>query len=132
MPNWPQVGKKQAQSSYYYRHAGNTQMFDAFGKAPGAPAIRLAHLGDNRRGVPMRALVVDTVFQCAPGLASFGVTPKTNHQGRWMNVLHADGHVASRSNAERRFTDRSQVRRRLQKSLSLCMPLCAYLPASPK
>jgi prepilin-type processing-associated H-X9-DG protein len=99
------VGKTQAQGSYYYRHAGNTTLIDPGGIAPPLPQnIRLANLGDNRQGVPIRALVVDTVFLTMPEFSTFGVTNKTNHQGRWVNVVFADGHVTSRANDDHRYT----------------------------
>lgn len=98
------VGKKQAQSSYYYRHGGNISMFDPFGKAPDPRNIRLGYLGDNRKGKPVRALVMDTVFLCPEDLAQYEVTPKTNHLGFSVNVLYSDGHVTSQSNRNKEFT----------------------------
>jgi prepilin-type N-terminal cleavage/methylation domain-containing protein len=98
------VGTSQVQSSYYYRHAGNTRLFDT----PGAPAepdhIRLDHLGLNRNGVPIRALVIDTLFLCPPDLATFNIKPRTHHRQRAVNVLCADGRVLSRPNGDGRFT----------------------------
>jgi prepilin-type N-terminal cleavage/methylation domain-containing protein len=98
------VGASQAQSSYYYRHAGNTRLFDT----PGAPAepdhLRLDHLGDNRNGVPIRALVIDTLFLCPPDLATFNIKPRTHHRQRAANILCSDGHVLSRPNGDGRFT----------------------------
>jgi prepilin-type N-terminal cleavage/methylation domain-containing protein len=98
------VGTSQAQSSYYYRHAGNTELFDS----PGAPAmpdhLKLDSLGDNRNGVPIRALAVDTLFLCPPDLAVFNVKPRTHHARRYADVLFSDGHAASRPNADARFT----------------------------
>lgn len=99
------VGKAQAQSSYFYRHAGNTMMYDDWSMtAAEPPHMRLGNLGNNRRGQPVRALVMDTAFLCSPGLSSFGVSPKTNHQARWVNVLFVDGHVSTLSNRDARFT----------------------------
>ncbi|MCX6915331.1 MAG: prepilin-type N-terminal cleavage/methylation domain-containing protein, partial [Verrucomicrobia bacterium] len=48
------VGTRQAQCSFYYRHAGNTTLFDNpnVGLAP-AEHIRLDQLGINRNGVPI-------------------------------------------------------------------------------
>jgi prepilin-type N-terminal cleavage/methylation domain-containing protein/prepilin-type processing-associated H-X9-DG protein len=85
------VGKKQVQSSYYYRHAGNTNITDVGGKNVSAP--RMGALGDNRRGQPIRALVMDSQFLCAPGLKGFGVVSRTHHKHRFSNVLYTDGHV---------------------------------------
>ena len=98
------VGKGQAQSSYYYRHAGNTNLFDPFGQTSEPQNIRLANLGDNRNGVPIRALVLDTVFLTMKEFKTFGVATKTNHDGRWINVLYSTGHVSSFANDDKRFT----------------------------
>jgi prepilin-type N-terminal cleavage/methylation domain-containing protein/prepilin-type processing-associated H-X9-DG protein len=99
-----QVGVGQAQCSYYYRHAGNTNSFDM----PGVPFvpnhIKLDNLGDNGNGQPIRALAIDTQFLCPPGLARFGVTPSTHHQQKLANILFSDGHAVSRSNANGQFT----------------------------
>jgi hypothetical protein len=70
------VGATQAQSSYYYRHGGNTQLFDN-PRAPHTPQLKLANLGNNRNGVPIRGLVIDTMFLCPPELDSFNVKPRT-------------------------------------------------------
>jgi prepilin-type N-terminal cleavage/methylation domain-containing protein/prepilin-type processing-associated H-X9-DG protein len=98
------VGHAQAQSSYYYRHAGNTSLFDPGGVAPAAQNVLLANLGLNSQGVPIRALVLDTVFTTMPEFATFGVTNKTNHQGLWVNVLYADGHVTAHPNDAQTFS----------------------------
>jgi prepilin-type N-terminal cleavage/methylation domain-containing protein/prepilin-type processing-associated H-X9-DG protein len=79
------VGRSQAQSSYYYRHDGNTLLFDN-------PAT-------NRR-----ALAIDTIFLSPPDLAPFNVKPRTHHRERFANILFSDGHVVSRQNANARFT----------------------------
>jgi prepilin-type N-terminal cleavage/methylation domain-containing protein len=98
------VGTSQAQSSYYYRHAGNTQLFDS----PGSPAtpdhIQLDNLGDNRNGLPIRALAIDTMFLCPPDLAVFDIKPRTHHGQRFADILFSDGHALSRPNADGRFT----------------------------
>lgn len=98
------VGITQAQSSYYYRHAGNTLMNDPPGFVPSPENIQLGNLGKNRNGTPIRALVIDTLFLCPPELASFGVKPRTHHRQRVADILFADGHVASRDNGDGRFT----------------------------
>lgn len=98
------VGVTQAQSSYYYRHGGNTLLYDN----PNAPvpleAPRMHRLGLNRSGKPVQALVIDTMFLCPPQLATFGVNPRTHHQQRYANILFADGHAVSRDNGDGRFT----------------------------
>jgi prepilin-type processing-associated H-X9-DG protein len=98
------VGVTQAQGSYYYRHAGNTQLFDN-PYAPYAPgSLQLDQLGLNRNGLPIKALVVDTIFLAAPEMATFNVKTHTNHRQRNANVLYTDGHVTSPANRTNRFT----------------------------
>ena len=98
------VGTRQAQCSFYYRHAGNTTLFDNpnVGLAP-PEHIRLDELGNNRNGVPIRALAIDTQFLCSSGLATFGVTPSTHHGQRVADILFSDGHALSRPNRDGRF-----------------------------
>jgi prepilin-type processing-associated H-X9-DG protein len=109
------VGTGQAQCSYYYRHASVTRLFDD-PSGPETPwdRIAIANLGRNRNGQPVRALAVDTMFLCPPELADFSVRPRTHHRQRFANILFSDGRVASRSNADGRFTvdvrDFSQLR----------------------
>ena len=98
------VGVNQAQGSYYYRHGGNTQMFDSPGVIPTSEHIRLDQLGNNREGRPVRALVIDTIFLSAPDLATFNIKPRTHHQQKSANILFADGHVLTRPNTGGRFT----------------------------
>lgn len=98
------VGATQAQGSYYYRHAGNTRLFDGL-EGPATPEhIELENLGSNRNGLPIRALALDTQFLCPPDLDSFNVRPRTHHRQQLANILFADGSVASRPNREGRFT----------------------------
>jgi prepilin-type N-terminal cleavage/methylation domain-containing protein/prepilin-type processing-associated H-X9-DG protein len=93
-----QVGHSQAQCSYYYRHAGNTALFDTPG-VPFAPThIRLDDLGLNRNSQPIRALALDTQFLCSPALAPYNVLPSTHHQQAYANIVFSDGHVARRPN----------------------------------
>jgi prepilin-type N-terminal cleavage/methylation domain-containing protein/prepilin-type processing-associated H-X9-DG protein len=98
------VGMSQAQGGYYYRHAGNTNMFDSPGATNAPNDIQLDNLGDNRNGVPIRALAIDTMFLTAPDLAQFGVKPSTHHQQLAASILFADGHAVSRPNTDARFT----------------------------
>jgi prepilin-type N-terminal cleavage/methylation domain-containing protein len=97
------VGRLQAQSSYYYRHAGNTQLFDSHATAM-QEIPRLDRLGSNRQGLPIRALAMDTQFLSPPDLASFNVKPRTHHRMKLANILSADGSVASRVNGDGRYT----------------------------
>jgi prepilin-type N-terminal cleavage/methylation domain-containing protein len=98
------VGTRQAQCSFYYRHAGNTQLFDNPNAGVPLPDhIKLDALGNNRNGVPIRALVIDTQFLCSPGMATFGITPSTHHRQRAADILFSDGHTVSRVNRAARF-----------------------------
>jgi prepilin-type N-terminal cleavage/methylation domain-containing protein/prepilin-type processing-associated H-X9-DG protein len=97
------VGKGQAQSSYYYRHGSNSNLFDP-GGIPPTPHIHLADLGVNSQNVPVRALVMDTVFLASKAFSTFGINTMTNHQGLWVNVLYSDGHVNGFVNNNGRFT----------------------------
>lgn len=96
------VGKKQAQGSYYYRHAGVTELFYTPPSTP--PNIQLEALGTNRLGASIRALVIDTLFLAPPGLESFNVQTRTHHRQQFANILSADGHVSTAVNNEGRFT----------------------------
>ncbi|MGD0814903.1 MAG: prepilin-type N-terminal cleavage/methylation domain-containing protein [Verrucomicrobiota bacterium] len=99
-----QVGVRQAQCSYYYRHAGNTNLFDSQG-GPFVPnSIKLDDLGNNSRGQPIRSLAIDTEFLCPTGLALFGVTPSTHHQQKFADILFSDGHAVARPNTDAQFT----------------------------
>ena len=98
------VGATQAQGSYYYRHGGNTELFDNPAGTNPPPNLRLDRLGMNRKGRPVRALALDTQFLCPPDLEPFNVKPRTHHRQRIANVLFAEGHVVSRPNRNARFT----------------------------
>lgn len=115
------VGSRQAQCSYYYRHGGNTQLFDNPYSNNVPNHIQLDRLGDNRNGLPIRALVMDTIFLCPPELAAFNVKPRTHHRQQILNILFSDGHAAGRQNTDGRFTvdvtDFSQIRDAFNKIL---------------
>jgi prepilin-type N-terminal cleavage/methylation domain-containing protein len=98
------VGHHQAQAGYYYRHAGITLLHDPPGGVSAPAHLQLDALGDNRNGVPIRALAIDTMFLCPPDLGTYGVRPTTHHQQRTANILFSDVHVLSRPNGDRRFT----------------------------
>src|SRR5215831_5299836 len=98
------VGTNQAVGSYYYRHGGNTLLFDQPGMDPTPEHIKLDHLGQNRNGLPIRALAIDSMFLCPEDLGSFNVKPRTHHRRRVADILFSDGHVAFRSNRDERFT----------------------------
>ncbi len=98
------VGIRQAQCSFYYRHAGNTQLFDNPNVGVATPQhIELDNLGNNRNGLPIRALVIDTQFLCSPGMATFGINPSTHHRQRVADILFSDGHTLSRPNRDGQF-----------------------------
>jgi prepilin-type N-terminal cleavage/methylation domain-containing protein len=98
------VGLTQAQSSYYYRHSGNTLLHDTFG-ATNAPAhLLLDNLGDNRNNLPIRALAIDVNFLCPPDIAVYGVKESTHHLQRFADILFSDGHVSTQPNGDQRFT----------------------------
>jgi prepilin-type N-terminal cleavage/methylation domain-containing protein/prepilin-type processing-associated H-X9-DG protein len=98
------VGKSQAQGSYYYRHAGNTQMFDSPFTPVSTDHLQLDQLGKNRNDQPIRALVIDTMFLCPEDLAAFNVKPRTHHKQQTAAILFADGHVIALSNKDKKFT----------------------------
>jgi len=117
------VGATQAQGSYYYRHAGNTQLFDNPYTTFVPEHIHLDRLGNNRDGVPIRALVMDTMFLCPPELEVFNIKQRTHHRQRVADILFSDGHVLGRPNKEGRFTvdttDYSQIRDAFNKILQV-------------
>ena len=94
------VGTAQAQSDYYYRHASVALLTGT----PEAYHIRLSHLGRNRQGKPIKALVSDIQFLAHPSLAVFQVKTRTSHQRRYSNVLFADGHVDGVNNQDNHLT----------------------------
>ena len=96
------VGQTQAQGSYYYRHGGVTQLFYTPTTEP--ESTRLDGPGSNRNGLPIRALAIDSQFLCSPAVAAFNIKPRTHHKQQFANVVYSDGHVASLSNRDRRYT----------------------------
>jgi prepilin-type N-terminal cleavage/methylation domain-containing protein/prepilin-type processing-associated H-X9-DG protein len=117
------VGVTQAQGSYYYRHAGNTQLFDN-PYSPYVPeSIQLDRLGNNRNGLPIKSLVVDTIFLAAPEMATFNVKTHTNHRQKSPHILFIDGHVSAAANRNDRFTvdvrDYTQLRDSFSKILQV-------------
>lgn len=97
------VGVTQAQGSYYYRHGGNTQLFDTPGTNNTPGHLRLDDLGQNRNGSPIRALGIDTQFLCPPDLETFNIKPRTHHQQKSVDILFSDGHAISRLNTNGRW-----------------------------
>ncbi|MGV3773752.1 MAG: type II secretion system protein [Verrucomicrobiales bacterium] len=98
------VGVTQSQSSYYYRHAGNTRLFDDPAASGGSANLQLDQLGINRNGFPIRSIAIDTQFLSAPGLEAFNVKSRTHHKQRVANALYSDGHVSSLMNKDSKLT----------------------------
>lgn len=98
------AGTSQSQSSYYYRHAENTRLFDQPNEPVPVSAPRWSQPGLNRQGQPRRVLVMDSQFLVPEDLAVFDVTPRTHHQRRTSNFLRWDGSALSRPNLQDRFT----------------------------
>ncbi|MBI3415277.1 MAG: DUF1559 domain-containing protein [Verrucomicrobia bacterium] len=117
------VGASQAQGSYYYRHAGNTQLFDDPNGPGASDHILLDNLGTNRNGFSIRALAIDGMLLCPPDLAAFNVKPRTHHQQKFADILFSDGHAVSRPNKDNRFLvdlrDYSEVRQAFDKILKV-------------
>ncbi len=97
------VGRYQAQGSYYYRHGSNTRLSDSPADAA-APRPHLENMGVNRDGQPIKALAIDTLFLCPPGLGIFNVKPRTHHHQKFADILFVDGSAVSRRNRDARFT----------------------------
>jgi len=95
-----QIGQRQAQSDYYYRHASVALLTGT----PDLTHTRLSRLGKNREGRSIHALVMDVQFLAHSSLASFGVITRTSHQQQTVNILMADGQVLSEDNRDGRFT----------------------------
>jgi len=117
------VGETQAQGSYYFRHAGTTQLFDAPGIVQSPEHIKLDNLGKNRNDQAIRALVIDSLFLCPEDLAVFNVKPRTHHAQVVADILFSDGHAVTRNNRDRRFTvdarDYSELRDAFNKILKV-------------
>jgi len=116
------VGIRQAQGSYYYRHASVTSLFDS-PTVPPPRRVSLSDLGQNRNGRLIRALAIDTQFLCPSTLAEFNVKPRTHHKEMFANILFSSGHVVSCSNDDGRFTvdlrDYSELRKAFNKILEV-------------
>ena len=117
------MGVGQVQSSYYYRHAGVTRLFDDPVDLPTPEHLQLDNLGHNRNGKLIRALAIDTLFLCPPDLAAYNVVPRTHHKRKVANILFSDGHSSSQKNEGGRFEvdlrDYAQVRNAFDKILQV-------------
>ena len=96
------VGTNQAQGSYYYRHAGVTQLYFTPPSAP--PSLQLDNQGTNRNGQAIRALAMDSQFLCPPGMEGLNIFPRTHHRQQAVNILLSDGSAHPQPNADGRFT----------------------------
>jgi prepilin-type N-terminal cleavage/methylation domain-containing protein len=94
------VGHRQAQSDYFYRHASVALLSGT----PDTFHIRLSNLGKNRSGRRIRALAMDVQFRAHPSLEAFGVFTRTSHLRKIVNLLFADGTVRTADNTNDRFT----------------------------
>jgi prepilin-type N-terminal cleavage/methylation domain-containing protein len=90
------VGRAQAQSDFYYRHASVALLSGT----PDAFHIRLSNLGKNSKGQPISALVSDVQFLAHRSLAAFQVVTRTSHQRQTSNILFVAGHVRTVSNRD--------------------------------
>jgi prepilin-type N-terminal cleavage/methylation domain-containing protein len=97
------VGVHQSQGSYYYRHGGNTRLFDNPDGKTEPDHLQLDNLGLNRNGRPIRALAIDTLFLCPAELASLNIKPRTHHRLKFADILFSDGHAVSRPNQDARY-----------------------------
>jgi prepilin-type N-terminal cleavage/methylation domain-containing protein len=115
------VGTSQAQGSYYYRHAGITNLFDNPSQPMPLEHLKLDNLGLNRNGVSIRALMLDSLFLCPADLGTFNVKPRTHHQQHFADILCSDGHAVSRKTLNGRYIvdvrDYSQLRDSFSKIL---------------
>ncbi|MCC5828635.1 MAG: DUF1559 domain-containing protein [Phycisphaeraceae bacterium] len=90
------VANRQVQSSYFYRHGSVV----SFSYPPSTEHIKLSNLGINRRGDPVRALVMDGNLLAPSAFHAFGIRTRTNHRTRDVNTLYADGHVTTLDNTD--------------------------------
>ena len=88
------VGKKQAQSDYYYRHA-SVAMLEG---EPQEFHVRLSQLGKNSNNKAISALVLDVQFDTDDTLSVFGVVDRTSHDEEVLNILFADNRVVREDN----------------------------------
>jgi len=98
------VGHTQAVSNYFYRHGSNTLESALQPKRTWDDHILLENMGLNRRGRPIRALLMDQQFVVNPPLPVFNIFTRTNHRQRISNTLFTDGHAESLPNRDRRYT----------------------------
>jgi prepilin-type N-terminal cleavage/methylation domain-containing protein len=98
------VGTGQSQCSYYYRHAGNTRLFDDLTQTNPPVHLKLDALGENRDGLPIRVLAMDVQFLSPPDLGDFNLRTRTHHRRKASNLLFSDGGTVTAKNNADRFT----------------------------
>lgn len=94
----------QAQCSYYYRHGGNTRLFDDLTAVQTPVILKLDSLGENRKGRPIRALIMDAQFLSPPDLGDFNVRTRTHHRRAVSNILYSDSAAMTLRNSDDQFT----------------------------
>ena len=124
------VGAYQAQSGYFYRHAGTTALSNNATNGPPTHLL-LDNLGDNRNGLPIRALALDTEYLAPPALTVYGVKSSTHHARQFVNVLFADGHAGGRRNDDGRFTVNVLDYTQILNSFSLILQALETADAEP-
>ena len=93
-------GVDQAQSDFYYRHGSGSNNYTA-----AAPTnLKLANLGTNSDGFPIRALAMDVQFLASVEVSGLNILTRTAHGQDRVNVLYSDGHVTALANSDRRYT----------------------------
>jgi hypothetical protein len=65
--------------------------------------MEVGRLGKNRKGRPIRCLVMDSQFIAPASMAVFNLQSRTHHRRQIVNALHTDGHVSSHKNESDRF-----------------------------
>lgn len=94
------VGQRQVQGSYFYRHGSVVQ----YSYPADTSHIRLANMGLNRQGEPIRALTMDGNLLAPPMFHDHGIFTRTHHETRNVNVLYTDGHVQRIDNEQGHLT----------------------------
>ena len=109
----------------------NENVPEKYAYTPYGENIKLDQMGLNRNGLPVKSLVVDTVFLAAPEMASFNVKTRTNHRQKSVNILFTDGHVTSPANRDDRFTVDARNYNELRDSFSKILQVFEQADAEP-
>jgi prepilin-type N-terminal cleavage/methylation domain-containing protein/prepilin-type processing-associated H-X9-DG protein len=100
-----QLGRSQAQSDYYYRHASLARL----NGNPPPDHVKLSNLGLNSKDLPIRALALDVNFLVADNMSYFGAPQRTSHKRENVNILFSDGHVSTADNRQDDYTVDARV-----------------------